>query len=302
MDILIIGYGSAGKRHAKILSSFKLVKNIFIKTNQNINSRNKIKFIKKINNINPDLIIVANETYKHFETCKLLEKKYKRKIIITEKPLFHKYFNFRPKNNKFFVTYNLRFHPCLKYIKKKFNLSKTFYVEAESSSYVPKWRKKTDYRKNYSAFSKKGGGVILDLSHEIDYIMWLFPHFKIQKILKKKISNLKIFSEDFALILGKIKKDQLIKIKLTYFNKSPRRSLIICLKNDIQIYADLIKSKIKIYKKNSFRTINLKQFSQNETTTEMYKCILNNNFKNICSFMHGLDILKQIKYSHTINY
>ncbi len=302
MDILIIGYGSAGKRHAKILNSHKLVKNIFIKTNQNLISRNKIKFIKKIVNINPSLIIVANETFKHFDTCKLLDKTYKKKIIIVEKPLFHKYFNFTPKNNKFFVAYNLRFHPCLIYIKKKFNLSNIFYVEAESSSYLPNWRKKTDYRKNYSAFSKKGGGAILDLSHEIDYIMWLFPSFKIQTILKKKISNLKIFSEDFALILGKIKKNQLVKIKLTYFNKLPRRFLSICLKNDTQIYVDLLKSRIKICKKNSHQTIKLKHFSQNQTTAEMYNNILNNKFKNICSFVHGLAIMKQMKYSNLTNY
>ena len=39
--------------------------------------------------------------------------------------------------------------------KKEINLDKVFYVEAECSSFLPLWRKNTDYTKNYSAFQKK---------------------------------------------------------------------------------------------------------------------------------------------------
>ena len=40
-------------------------------------------------------------------------------------------------------------------------------------SYLPQWRKK-NYKKSYSSNAKLGGGVSLDLSHEIDYIQWIF--------------------------------------------------------------------------------------------------------------------------------
>ena len=179
MNVLIIGYGSAGRRHATILNKFKKINNIYIKTNQKIKCFNKINFISDINNLDFDLIIVANETYKHYSTCKYLEKKFNSKIILCEKPLFEKFYNFRPKKNRFYVAYNLRFHKCLIYIKKKVNLDKVFYVEAETSSYLPNWRKDDDYSKRYSAFPNKGGGVLLDMSHEIDYLRWLFPKFKI---------------------------------------------------------------------------------------------------------------------------
>ena len=43
--------------------------------------------------------------------------------------------------NKFFVTYNLRFHPILSYLKPKLMRNKIFYLEAETSSYLPCWRK-----------------------------------------------------------------------------------------------------------------------------------------------------------------
>ena len=86
MEVLIIGYGSAGKRHAEILNSFKIIKKIFIKTKQKNHSYDKFHFIKKIDNLNPDIIVIANETYKHHSVCKFLEKKFSKKIILCEKP------------------------------------------------------------------------------------------------------------------------------------------------------------------------------------------------------------------------
>ncbi len=301
MDVLIIGYGSAGKRHAKILSSKKKVKKIYIVTNQRVKPYSKLTFIKKIDNLNPDIIVIANETYKHYSVCKFLEKKFKNKIILCEKPLFNKFVKFVPKKNKFFVTYNFRFNKCLQYVKKKINLDKVFYVEAESSSYLPYWRKGTDYSKNYSAFTTKGGGVLLDMSHEIDYINWLFKNFKIRKIYKNRISQLNILSEDIALIFGSIKKSSLVKIKLTYFNKLPKRSLTICCNDGRQIYIDLLNSIIKIIIKNKATFFRLEKYSQMKTTNYMYSEILANNFKNICSLKEGLNLLRQIEESKKIN-
>lgn len=302
MKVLIIGYGSAGKRHAKILALSKKIRKIYIKTSQKINSYSKFNFIKKINDLNPDIIVVANETHKHYSVCKLLEKKFSNKIILCEKPLFHKFYNFKPKKNMFYVTYNLRFHRCLQYIKKKINLEKVFFVEAESSSYLPLWRKNMDYTKSYSAYSDKGGGVLLDMSHELDYLKWLFADLNISMVYKNKISNLNILSDDIALIFGYIKKNTLVKIKLTYFNKLPRRHLTISLSNGNQIYLDLLNSEIKIFTKNKKKTFRLEKYSQFKTTEYMYSEILKNNFKNVCSFKEALDLLKQIQNSKKINF
>lgn len=303
MNVLIIGYGSAGKRHATILSSYKKIKNIYIKTKQKIASYRKFNFITKIQDINPDLIVIANETNKHRSVCNYIEKKFVNKIILCEKPLFEKFYNFKPKKNKFYVTYNFRFHKCLMYLKKNIKSDNIFYVEAETSSYLPYWRKNIDYSKNYSAFPSKGGGVLLDMSHELDYLQWLLPKFKIFKIYKNRISTLKILSEDIALIFGHLKKrDTLVKVKLTYFNKKSKRYLSICMKDGTQFYLNLLNSKIEIYKKNFVKTIKFEKYSQYKTTKYMYNGILKKNFNNVCSLKQGLEILSQIKDSKKINF
>jgi hypothetical protein len=135
------------------------------------------------------------------------------------------------------------------------------------------------------------------MSHEIDYLKWLFESFKILKIYKNRISNLNILSDDIALIFGEIKKNTLVKIKLTYFNKIPKRCLTICLKNGTQIYLDLLNSQIKLFSKNKKKTFRLEKYSQHKTTKYMYSEILRNNYKDICSLKEGIDLLRQIKNS-----
>ena len=49
-----------------------------------------------------------------------------------------------------------------------------------------------EYSKSSSSKNQYGGGVLNDLSHEIDYILWLFGNFKIGYSYLSKISNLKI--------------------------------------------------------------------------------------------------------------
>ena len=140
------------------------------------------------------------------------------------------------------------------------------------------------------------------MSHEIDYLKWLFPELNISKIYKNKISNLNILSEDIALIFGCIKKDTLVKVKLTYFNKLPKRHLTICLSDGSQIYLDLLNSEIKLFTKNKKKTFRLEKYSQFKTTSYMYSKILRNNFKDVCSLKEALDLLRQIQNSKKVNF
>jgi len=75
------------------------------------------------------------------------------------------------------VGYNLRFLPSLRAAREQVAqgaIGEVFSVRAEVGQYLPDWRRGADYRQGVTAQAKLGGGVLLELSHEIDYLLWMF--------------------------------------------------------------------------------------------------------------------------------
>ena len=117
----IIGYGSIGKRHAKVLDKIKIFKKIYVVTKRKIKCKyEKVKLIKDLKFINPDYFLICSETSNHFRQLKFINKNFKKKTIFVEKPLFNKNYNLKIKNNnKIYIGYNFRFHPIIQFLKKK---------------------------------------------------------------------------------------------------------------------------------------------------------------------------------------
>ena len=128
------------------------------------------------------------------------------------------------------------------------------------------------------------------MSHELDYIQWIFG--KIDKIFYKKIvkiSNLKINVEDSAVILGKIKKINLL-VNINFFSKINKREIIID-GNSINVKADLVKSTLEIYslKENKSKIINYSR-NINLSYANLHRDLLSHKYSTCCSFEEGKNI------------
>tara|TARA_B100001059_G_C17839663_1_gene591205 strand:+ start:2811 stop:3734 length:924 start_codon:yes stop_codon:yes gene_type:complete len=297
LDVLIIGYGSIGKRHAQILEKRKDISKIYVVTKQKLKNFITLKSISEVSSINPDYIIIANNTSKHLATLKNIERLFSNKFVLIEKPLFHKYENFKIKNNKYFVGYNLRLHPIIKKIKQLINKKKIFLVNVRCESYLPLWRDNRSYSLSSSAKVDSGGGVLLDLSHELDYSMYLFGKIRVKSVFNSKISNLKINTDDILILLGTIgdkKSNSLIDIKLSYFSKIPKREIFIYGDN-FTINANLIDNSI-IYRTNSkSKKIKFDKMSLMKTYSDQHDFIIKKKFNNLCSYAEGMKVMKLIK-------
>lgn len=98
------------------------------------------------------------------------------------------------------VGYQMRFDPELALLKHRLDKSKDILsIQAEYGQYLPSWHPNDDYTKSYTAQSEAGGGIILDASHEIDYVRWLAgSEVKSVSCMAKHASNLMIDVEDLA--------------------------------------------------------------------------------------------------------
>ena len=93
------------------------------------------------------------------------------------------------------IGYNLRFKASLLEVRKRILsglIGDVLYVRASVGQYLPDWRPNSDYRKNVSAQKTLGGGALLELSHEIDYIYWIFGKPKQVSCRGAKLSSLEI--------------------------------------------------------------------------------------------------------------
>jgi predicted dehydrogenase len=294
LKVLIIGYGSIGKRHHEVLSSFQEVKSITIVTKQNLK---QIKTYKKLEDIidlyTYDYFIIASETKKHFEQLKYLEEKVFNKLIFCEKPLFETNKRLIIKKNKIFVGYVLRFHPLLQKLKDFIKDEECINVNVKCGQYLPTWRAGSDYRNSYSSKKKEGGGVLLDLSHEIDYVQWLFGKIDDIKSYQLKVSNLEIDSDDLTMLLGKTDKNIMINISIDYISKITHRKLLLdTLDNSYEL--DFILNKLIKKNKNDLEEVFLfKNLERNFMFEEMHKSILKENHY-VCTYLEGMDVMKTI--------
>ena len=284
--VLIIGFGSIGKRHAAILKNFKIVSEVYILSRRNPKIFKTINKLSQIKEIDPDYIIICSRTSDHFKHLKYIENNFSKKIVLIEKPLFNKFHKFSILKNKVFVGYNLRQHPVLRFIKNFIINKKIFSVNIICNSYLPNWRKNINYRNSYSSHRRLGGGLLLDLSHEIDYIEWIFKKIKRLDFVKiKKLSNLKINVEDHVLVAGKTRLSNFV-LDLNYYSLYQRRQIVVDGHN-FSIKGDLISNFVEIYFKNKNKKIISFKNDKNYTYVIQHKLILNQNYRTLNTFKNA---------------
>ena len=298
---LVIGYGSVGKRHAKILSNLNNFDEVVILSKQKIRGYRSISSLNKIKDVNPVYIVIASVTKKHFEHLSFCEKNLTGKIIILEKPVFDKFRRLKITNNSVYIGYNLRFHPIIQKLKKEINKQNIININIHNSSFLPNWRLEQDYSKSSSAKKNKAGGVLLDISHELDFIQYLFGNYKIDYSFNDKISKLNIDTDDILILNGSLKNNYknktILQVHLNFFSKIVKRELFID-EDGKNIFADLIGSKLKIFYRNREKNILLrKNYTEiiNKTFIDMHKAALAKNEKIICTYEQGLKVMRDIE-------
>ncbi|MGZ3749674.1 MAG: Gfo/Idh/MocA family protein [Flavisolibacter sp.] len=249
MKVLIVGLGSIARKHIAALRQICPEVELFAlrsstQYSSDINGVVNLYKLEEAEKRGLDFVIVSNPTFKHRETiAQLIPLKLP---LFIEKPLYDNLYeeNFLASISELgiltYVGCNLRFLKSLEFAKEFLPGKRINEVNIYCGSYLPDWRPGQDFRKTYSANSEMGGGVHIDLIHEIDYAYWLFgkPN-KVKKVITSK-SSLNIPAADYAnyiLQYGQFN----ITIILNYFRRDPKRTLeVVCEDGTLNI--DLLKN------------------------------------------------------------
>jgi predicted dehydrogenase len=207
--ILIVGHGSMGKRHLSVIqglfpeAKIKILRQSKAREEIRLES-NEVSSLDEAKQFLPEIIVICNPASEHINTAlKFINSGVN---IFIEKPISHStkdiiklISSLDAMNGVLIVGYNLRYLKSLQAFRRHLHeglIGEPLSVRCEVGQFLPSWRQNTDYRMSVSAKRELGGGVLLELSHEIDYLRWIFGEVNWVRATLLRQSELEIDVED----------------------------------------------------------------------------------------------------------
>ena len=251
MKILLCGLGSIGKRHARLMQEcFPYHRLVALRTfrGQEANDLGipELRSWDEVDGQSFDVAFITNPTCLHLQYA--LECAKRRMHLFIEKPIDCALSGLedllglvQQARLTAYVAYPVRFHPVVRALKPLVQ-APILHSRSHCASYLPAWRPGHDHRASYSAHRDQGGGVLLDLSHDIDLIQCLFGDVeRITGDLGRR-SDVTVDAEDYAdLILTHPAGRS--TLHLNYFSRTTERWIAIDTPES-HIHADLVQSRI----------------------------------------------------------
>ncbi|MBR3694542.1 MAG: Gfo/Idh/MocA family oxidoreductase [Erysipelotrichales bacterium] len=230
MKVAFVGLGSIGRRHLQNLHTVAQDRNIPLEVHAYRHSQSSdIPLVDKqycttLPQEEYDLVFITNPTSMHEES--ILHFQSHTKMMIIEKPIGIDMVDESKllSHVTYYVNCPLRHTPVYALLQEHVKVEDVFAVRAICSSYLPNWRKNGDYRECYSAKAELGGGVELDLIHEMDYLVSYLGYPKSMTKMAAKVSDLEITSHDFASYLMQYE-DKVVELHLDYFGRVTKREM-----------------------------------------------------------------------------
>ncbi|MGE5505900.1 MAG: Gfo/Idh/MocA family protein [Actinomycetota bacterium] len=237
---LICGVGSIGERHIRNLLALGHEDIILLRRadgplrtiDQGFPS---VSTLAEALDARPDTAFVCNPTHLHLETATACAEAGCH--LFVEKPIAHGLDGLdrlraavAASGKACMVGYMLRFHPCLRQVKRWLDqgrIGTPAFALSEWGEYLPDWHPWEDYRASYSARRDMGGGPVLTLSHDIDMLLWLLGGVSAVKAMTGSNSPLELGCEHWAQLLLSFETGATAAVHLDYLQRPPRRSLAI---------------------------------------------------------------------------
>ena len=318
--MLICGFGSIGKKYYKLLRlNYKNIKVGLLRHNSRDNylEKDDVKIFHTSEDSlswDPDAVIIANPAPFHLRQAIFFAQN--NIPLLIEKPLgvdsqiFNscKDLESLSKNIPILVGYVLRHDPAHNQIKKYLRdelIGRIVDASFSCGSWLPSWRENQDYKNSVSARSELGGGVLLEMSHELDLANSFLGKIDIKHSVISNSNLLDIDSnvEDKALITGVSKDQVFVNINLNFCTKPSFREVLLIGSNGL-IQWNLTSGNLIHINEHNIETVKTYPidplFRLNLELKHFIKCCLKQE-EPIVKFQDGLNVLNQISEIRLFN-
>lgn len=261
MKVLIVGLGSIANKHITALRKLKPDVELYaLRSSHNGGEVENVCNVFSLDEVpsNVDFALIATPTKHHADSLRtiiplgipvFLEKPPLSSLDEAEEIAVL----IEQNQTLVYTAFNLRFHPLILWLKDYIEGKRVVQVSSYGGSYLPDWRPNVDYRRVYSSMEEMGGGVHLDLTHEIDFIRFLFGEPMVVQSNLRKISDLEISSIDSARYWLDYP-DKVISVDLNYFRRDAKRTVEVVTDTET-IEVDLIRGTVVRNREELLRTI-----------------------------------------------
>jgi predicted dehydrogenase len=287
INAVVIGLGSIGQRHARVLKEL----GHGVTTVSRRSDGDYTTIASAIAAARPEYTVIATETSRHAESLRLLAEADFRGSVLVEKPLFA---HAAPAPAYPFaslvVGYNLRFHPVMTAFAELLGGRSAITVSAYVGQDLRDWRPGRDHRETASATRQAGGGVLRDLSHELDYLLWLFGPWQRVAALGGSSGAREVDVDDHLDLLLEMKRSRTVQVHMDYLDQPGIRKIRVNLAAET-IEADVLRGRL---------TVNGKAHEYPSERDESYKNMHRAAIEGrapVCTFAEGLAVMDLIDAS-----
>jgi predicted dehydrogenase len=242
MKFLIAGLGSIGRRHFRNLIALGEKDIVLLRTRKATLPDDDLAgypvetdLKEALQKYKPEAVIVANPTSMHLDMA--IPAAEAGCHILLEKPVSHSLESLdvlqqaaQKSGSRILVGFQFRYHPTLNKAREIIQSGapgKILTVHAHWGEYLPQWHPWEDYRQSYAARAELGGGVIVTLTHPLDYLRYLLGDVESLWSFNGHISPLEVDVEDVAEIGLKFANGTVGGVHVNYFQRPPVHRLEI---------------------------------------------------------------------------
>ncbi len=318
--ILIKGLGSIGRRHCENLMVLGFTDMVLVSSQSKLpSSWPKFPVYSSVKDACAQHAfshgIICSPTAYHLEDLNAMLN-HEIAHIYLEKPVSHTsegledLLNLASRKSDVKVGFDLHFDPGMNKVKDLLiqkTIGRIYSANAFVGQYLPDWRPYEDHRQGMSASIEKGGGVMLDLVHEFDYLCWLLGTPRKVAAIYQRNPELEIETEDVADVLISFENGITGTIHLDYHQKSLIRNTIITGEKG-SILWDLSAKKVEIqYKTGERKEFDFNQFDRNDRYIAIMGAFMKNdgddrltNFEKGCQSLALVLAAKKASETSTI--